>query len=226
MNNQHAGDLAGTATTVGDRVARRGNALSQWLGRAILRVMGWTVQGPVADLPKMVMIGAPHTSNMDGVLAIATLTAYRLRAGTMIKDSAFKGIMGPVLRWFGAIPINRRAAGGVVGASVGAFRDNEKLILLIAPEGTRSSADEWKRGFHLIAASAGVPILPAAIDYMRKRITFGPPVYTTDDYESDMQRVLDFYRDYSAPRHPERASKPICDTLGLTFQPRAPGKGA
>ncbi len=226
MNNQNAGDLAGTATTVGDRVARRGNALSQWLGRAILRVMGWTVQGPVADLPKMVMIGAPHTSNMDGVLAIATLTAYRLRAGTMIKDSAFKGIMGPVLRWFGAIPINRRAAGGVVGASVGAFRDNEKLILLIAPEGTRSSADEWKRGFHLIAASAGVPILPAAIDYMRKRITFGPPVYTTDDYESDMQRVLDFYRDYSAPRHPERASKPICDTLGLTFQPRAPGKGA
>ena len=226
MNNQNAGDLAGTATTVGDRVARRGNALSQWLGRAILRAMGWTVQGPVADLPKMVMIGAPHTSNMDGVLAIATLTAYRLRAGTMIKDTAFKGIMGPVLRWFGAIPINRKAAGGVVGASVGAFRDNEKLILLIAPEGTRSSADEWKRGFHLIAASAGVPILPAAIDYMRKRITFGPPVYTTDNFENDMQRILDFYRDYSAPRHPGRASKPICDTLGLTFQPRAPGKAA
>jgi len=226
LSNENAGDLAGTATTVGDRVARRGNALSQWLGRAILRVTGWTVQGPVADLPKMVMIGAPHTSNMDGVLAIATLTAYRLRAGTMIKDTAFKGIMGPVLRWFGAVPINRKAAGGVVGASVGAFRDNEKLILLIAPEGTRSSADEWKRGFHLIAASAGVPILPAAIDYVRKRITFGPPVYTTDSFENDMQRILDFYRDYSAPRHPGRASKPICDTLGLTFQPRAPGKGA
>ena len=80
--------------------------------------------------------------------------------------------------------------------------------------------------FHLIAASAGVPILPAAIDYVRKRITFGPPVYTTDSFENDMQRILDFYRDYSAPRHPERASKPICDTLGLTFQPRAPGKGA
>ncbi|MCB1523679.1 MAG: hypothetical protein KDJ23_06245, partial [Rhodoblastus sp.] len=91
MSNQNGGDLAGTQTTVGEGVARRGNGLSQWLGRAMLRLMGWTVQGPIADVPKMVMIGAPHTSNMDGVLAIATLTAYRLRAGTMIKDTAFKG---------------------------------------------------------------------------------------------------------------------------------------
>ena len=222
MDNQTAGDLAGTPTTVGAGVARRGNGLSQWLGRTMLRLMGWTVQGPIADLPKMVMIGAPHTSNMDGVLAIATLTAYQVRAGTMIKDTAFKGAMGPVLRWFGAIPINRRAAGGVVGASVGAFRDNEKLILLIAPEGTRTSAEEWKRGFHLIAASAGVPILPAGIDYARKRITFGAPVYTTDNYESDLARILDFYRLYSSPRHPARASQPICATLGLPFHPAEP----
>lgn len=219
MANENAGDLAGTPTTVGASVARRGNALSQWLGRAMLRLMGWKVQGAIADLPKMVMIGAPHTSNMDGVLAIATLTAYRVRAGTMIKDTAFKGVMGPVLRWFGAIPINRRAAGGVVGASVGAFRDNEKLILLIAPEGTRSSAEEWKRGFHLIAQTAGVPIVPAGIDYARKRITFGAPVLTSDDYEADLARVLDFYRAYSSPRHPERASGPICAALGLTFHP-------
>lgn len=218
MANEVAGDRAGAPTTIGASVPRRGNALSQGISRAILSLMGWKVQGAIADLPKMVMIGAPHTSNMDGVLAIATLTAYRVRAGTMIKDTAFKGIMGPVLRWFGAIPINRRAAGGVVGASVGAFRDNEKLILLIAPEGTRTSAEEWKRGFHLIAASAGVPILPAAIDYVRKRITFGPPIYTTDDYEGDLKRVLDFYRDYSSPRHPERASAPICAALGLTWK--------
>ena len=222
MSNSPAGELVGAQTTVGDRVARRGNALSQWLGRTMLRLMGWKVQGPIADLPKMVMIGAPHTSNMDGVLAIATLTAFRVRAGTMIKDTAFKGPMGPVLRWFGAIPINRRAAGGVVGASVGAFRDNEKLILLIAPEGTRSSAEEWKRGFHLIAASAGVPILPASVDYIRKRITFGPPIYTTDNYENDLGRVLDFYREYSSPRHPERASAPICRALGLPWKGQTP----
>jgi len=218
LENQTTGDLAGMKTTVGDRVARRGNAFSQWLGRTMLRLMGWTVQGPIADLPKMVMIGAPHTSNMDGVLAMATLTAYRLRAGTMIKDTAFKGAMGPVLRWFGAIPINRRAAGGVVGASVSAFRDNEKLILLIAPEGTRSCAEEWKRGFHLIASAAKVPILPASIDYVRKRITFGAPVFTTDDYESDLSRILDFYRLYGSPRRPERASAPICRALGLPWK--------
>ena len=171
--------------------------------------MGWEVQGVIPDLPKMVMIGAPHTSNMDGVMAMATLTALGLRSGTMIKDSAFVGPLGAVLRWFGAIPINRRIAGGVVEQSVQAFNDAERLMLLIAPEGTRTSATEWKRGFWLIASAAHVPILPAAIDYQKKRITFGPAVVPTDDYAADLKKLLDFYRDFGGPRHPERASGPI-----------------
>jgi 1-acyl-sn-glycerol-3-phosphate acyltransferase len=219
MTGQGAGDLAGRRVTIGASVARRGNGFSRWLGRSVLRLTGWRIQGDIPDLPKMVMIGAPHTSNMDGVMAIATLTALGLRAGTMIKDTAFKGLLGSALRWFGAIPIDRRSAQGVVGQSVDAFNAADSLLLLIAPEGTRSSAPEWKRGFWLIASAANVPVLPAAIDYRRKRITFGPPVSSNGDYDSDLARVLSFYRDYSAPRHADRASEPICAVLGLTWRP-------
>ena len=215
MNDAITGDLAGKDIVIGPQVARRGNALSRWLAQMFIKLTGWTVQGAIPDLPKMVMIGGPHTSNMDGVMAMATLTALQLRSGTMIKDSAFIGPLGSILRWFGAIPINRRAAGGVVGQSVDAFRNSERLLLLIAPEGTRSSAPEWKRGYYLIASQAKVPVLPAAIDYRKKTITFGPPVMPTGNYANDRRTLLAFYRDYGYPRHPERASGPIREVLGL-----------
>ncbi len=194
---------------VGVRVPRRGNAFSRCLGRMILRVLGWRLEGTVPDLPKMVLIGAPHTSNMDGVIAIATLSALGLRSGTMIKDSAFKGVMGPLLRWLGAIPVNRNSPKGVVEQSVDAFTSNEQLLLLIAPEGTRSRAKEWKRGFYHIANSAQVPIQPAACDYRRKVITFGAPLLPSGDYPTDLNRLLDFYRQHGVARHPEQLSMPL-----------------
>ncbi|MEI2734588.1 MAG: lysophospholipid acyltransferase family protein [Rhodoblastus sp.] len=205
---------------VGDQVARRGNSFSRAVARLCLSLTGWRLDGAVPNLPKMILIGAPHTSNMDGVIAIAILSALGLRSGTMIKDTAFKGAMGPVLRWFGAIPIDRKKAGGVVGQSVAAFNRADKLLLLIAPEGTRSSASEWKRGYWLIAANAEVPILPAAIDYVKKVVTFGPPLTTTADYDADFARLMAFYGAHSSPRHPERASAPICAALGLPFNPQ------
>ncbi|MDE2363368.1 MAG: lysophospholipid acyltransferase family protein [Hyphomicrobiales bacterium] len=219
--NEDEPDRTGVPVTIGDEAPRRGNFLSRGMARSALRLMGWRLQGGFPDLPKMVLIGAPHTSNMDGVVAILTLTALGLRSGTMIKHSAFKGVFGSVLRWFGAIPIDRRNAGGVVGQSISAFDKAERLLLLIAPEGTRNSAAEWKRGFWLIAAGAGVPILPAAIDYAKKTVTFGAAMSTGADYAADFSRILDFYRRYSCPRHAGRASEPICGVLGMTWRPAA-----
>lgn len=204
---------------VGARVPRRGHAFSRWLGRTVLALMGWRIEGDIPDEPKMVLIGAPHTSNMDGVLALSTLTALGLRSGTMIKDSAFKGLLGVLLRWMGAIPINRRSPKGVVEQSVDAFHNNQALLLLLAPEGTRHAAPEWKRGYYLIAHKAGVPILPATCDYQRKVVRFGPPTRPTGDYEADFRQILGFYAKHCAARHPQRMSKPLCDLRGLPWTP-------
>lgn len=203
---------------VGPNLPRRGNAFSRWLGHAVLRLMGWRLRGQLPDLPKMVLIGAPHTSNMDGVIALAALTALGLRAGTMIKDSAFKGVMGVVLRWFGAIPINRASPRGVVGQTVDAFNDHAQFILLIAPEGTRSRAPEWKRGFYHVAQAAGVPVVAAAADYRHRIIRFAEPLMPSGDYAADLAKLLAFYRDHGVPRHPERASKPVAEALGIPWK--------
>jgi 1-acyl-sn-glycerol-3-phosphate acyltransferase len=205
---------------VGAQVPRRGNAFSRWLGGVVLRLFGFRIEGEVPDHPKMVLVGAPHTSNVDGIIGIAALSQMGLRCSTMIKDTAFKGVMGPLLRWFGAIPINRASPKGVVEQSVEAFQRNDKMLLLITPEGTRSNAPEWKRGFYHIAMGAGVPIMLAAADYERGVITIGPIVDPSGDYEADLARIMAFYREHGRPRHPDRLSKPMCDVLGVAYQPR------
>lgn len=204
---------------LGPKVPQRGNVFSRWLGRVVLRAMGWRIEGAVPDLPKMVVIGAPHTSNMDGVISFVVLTALGLRAGTMIKDSAFKGAVGVLLRWLGALPINRRSPKGVVEQTVEVFATNQQFVLLLAPEGTRSAAPEWKRGFWHVARGAGVPVLPASINYQTKCVRFGEPLYTGDDYAADLARLLVFYAAHSAPRHAERLSRPLCEAQGREWRP-------
>jgi len=209
---------------VGPEVPRRGNWFSRFLGLAALRIMGWKLEGEVPNLPKMVMIGAPHTSNTDGVIALLTLTALGLNAGTMIKDSAFKGVMGVILRWFGALSVDRNSPKGVVEQSIDAFKSREKFLLLIAPEGTRSAPSAWKRGFYHVAVAANVPVLPAACNYKTKRISLGPPFYPKDGFEADFPELLAFFRDHSAPCHPEGLSKPLCEAQGIPWTPKATQK--
>ena len=204
---------------LGPRVPRRGNAFSRWLGRVVLRCMGWRLLGTIPDLPKMILIGAPHTTNMDGVVSFAALTALGLRAGTMVKDSAFRGPTGLLLRWLGAQPIDRNSAKGVVEQTIDTFNRQQGFVLLLAPEGTRSAAAEWKRGFHHVARGAGVPVVPAAIDYEHKRITFGPPLTAGADYDADLRLLLRFYAEHSAPRHAHRLSKPLCEAQGREWRP-------
>jgi len=204
----------------GPRVPQRGNAFSRWFGRSVLRVLGWRVEGGVPDLPKFVLIGAPHTTNFDAVIAFAILMGLGLRASTMVKDSAFKGYTGVLLRWLGATPINRRSPKGVIEQTVDAFASNERFVLLLAPEGTRAAAPAWKRGFHHVASGAGVPVVAAAIDYQRKLVTFGAPVQPSGDYAADLDRLQRFVAEHSWPRHAERLSKPIAELQGRSWSAR------
>jgi 1-acyl-sn-glycerol-3-phosphate acyltransferase len=166
--------------------------------------IGWRITGEMPNLGKFVIIGAPHTSNWDFVLVLATAAALGVRISWMGKHTLFRGPFGRFLRWSGGVPIDRRQARGVVGESVEAFGRSAKLILCITPEGTRSKVREWKSGFYQIALSAGVPILLAAFDYGHKAIDLGPLMWPSGDYDADLARIKAHYQPIRA-RHPQQA---------------------
>ena len=81
-----------------------------------------------------------------------------------------------VLRWLGAIPIDRTKSTDVVTQMVEELRKRAELVLLLAPEGTRKKVTRWKTGFYHIARGAGVPLVLAFLDYARKEGGIGPVV--------------------------------------------------
>lgn len=155
---------------------------------------GWRIEGEIPDLPKMVMIVVPHTSNWDFLTGLGVKLALRLDARFVAKHTLFRWPAGPVLRWLGGVPVDRSAAGGFVEETASAFRQAERMMIVVAPEGTRKRAEKWKSGFYRIAAEAGVPILLAAFDYPRRVVFFGPLFEPTGDYEQDLVAIRSHYR--------------------------------
>jgi 1-acyl-sn-glycerol-3-phosphate acyltransferase len=187
---------------------RRGNAFSRSLASGFLRLAGWRVTNTMPAVPKAVIIGGPHTSNWDGIYTLAAMMQLGLDAHVMIKDSAFKGPFGAMLRWMGALPIARHKAGGVVEQTVEQFTRRDKLVMVVAPEGTRGGAAQWKTGFYRIAQKAGVPIVVATADYAKKEITFARVIEPCGDVEKDLAEIFECYAAIH-PRHTDKLSAPL-----------------
>lgn len=196
---------------VGDQVPRRYNSFLRWLGIRILKSGGWTVEGKVPNVPKAVVIAAPHTSNWDGLWSMSIVQALQLRINTMGKDSLFKNpVMARLLLRLGIFPIDRSAPNGVVGQSIERFNTTEKLWLMMAPEGTRGGASTWKSGFYNIAVGAKVPIFGAALDYARKKIVLMDLFHPTGDFKLDLSAIIDMFVDIE-PDQLDRLSAPLLE---------------
>jgi 1-acyl-sn-glycerol-3-phosphate acyltransferase len=193
---------------VGDQVPRRGNAFSAWVGRVLLWLLGWRIIGSLPDASKAVVIGAPHTSNRDGLVAAGVILALRLRITIMAKDKLFRGPFGFFFRFLGGIPVDRNHPHGLVGASVEKFQEKDKLFLGMAPEGTRKGAEKWKTGFYQIALAARVPVVVAVLDFGKKELRLPLTLTPSGDLDADMQKILDCYRGV-VPARPERLSVPL-----------------
>ena len=180
------------ALILGDAVPRRGNRLSAFLGRSVLGIRGWRFEGAVPNVPKAVVIVVPHTSNWDFIVGVAAVFAMGLRASFLGKHTLFKWPFGPLMRWLGGFPVDRRTTRGVVEETVNLFMSNDQMILGLSPEGTRSSVDRWRTGFYYVALEAKVPIIPVAFDYNRGVIRFGERFDPTGDIQDDF-RVLELF---------------------------------
>ena len=163
------------------------------LGRGILRLLGWRLEGTPPDLPKMVITAAPHSSAWDFIIGIAAVFALRLDVRFVGKSELFHGPLGPVMRWLGGLPVDRHHPEGFVEQVVARFAARDQLVLAVAPEGTRKPVERWKSGFYRIALGAAVPIVPGYFDNAHKRVGFGPPLQPTGDAERDIASLRAFY---------------------------------
>lgn len=156
-----------------------------------MRLFGWRVEGHLPDLPKYVLIGAPHTSNWDFLLFLGVIFQLRADVRFMGKAELFRPPYGWFFYYCGGVPVDRKKSNGLVEQMVKASRESERFILTIAPEGTRRYVSDWKRGFYHIAKNAGIPIVMAQVDGRHKTVRIlAQAFHPTDDLEADMKTIM------------------------------------
>jgi 1-acyl-sn-glycerol-3-phosphate acyltransferase len=155
----------------------------------------------------MVLAVAPHTSNWDFFLGVAVLFALRIKIRFLGKHSIFVPVIKQLLELIGGIPVNRKSSHGIVEQVVKQFDSQSKMILAIAPEGTRSPKFPWKSGFLAIAHKANVPVALAGFDYKNKHIVFGPVIFSDGNFDEAMLKVYGFYSKIPA-KYPDKVVFP------------------
>lgn len=180
------------------RMPHAGRRRMQAAGRLALRLAGWRIESVPPDLPKMVVVVAPHTSNWDFPVGLAVMFALDMQCTWLGKHTLFRGPFGRWLRRTGGMPVQRHGGGasgqwGSVSSAVEAFRDAERMLLVLSPEGTRRQVRAWKSGYYAIAEGAGVPVVPSWIDWSRRVVGFGPAVEAVGGVEATTARLQAFF---------------------------------
>ncbi len=173
----------------GAAVPRVGGPLTNAIGRIALRIFRWRVEGAFPDVPRAVLIVAPHTSNWDFPIGVAAKLALRLRVIFLGKHTLFTFPLGILMRRLGGMPVDRSGSFDMVNSIVAEFQRRDRLFLVVAPEGTRKHVERWRTGFYHIAHRAGVPIVPIAFNWRDRAVQIQPPFDTTGDADADIAQL-------------------------------------
>jgi hypothetical protein len=124
--------------------------LPTWGQRSSLRLLnliGWKL--PLQPPPAR---PARHRRGLSAHLELGLLHrpagkwALGLQFRWLAKDSLFRGPMGAIMRYWGGVPVDRRAPMGATRA--GRAHAVRWCWVAITPEGTRSYRPHWKSGFY------------------------------------------------------------------------------
>lgn len=164
------------------------------LSKIIFWMIGWEVIG-ISDYPKKcIVVAAPHTSNWDFLIGRCYGYIVDITPKYLIKSELFFPVLGTLFKWNGGIPVYRKSQHNIVDQIVARFNNADKLILGIAPEGTRKRVEKWKTGFYHIANNANLPILLLAMDYKNKKVGIINQFIPTDDIEKDILFIQDQFK--------------------------------
>jgi len=180
-------------TASSENMPRMGNALTIWIGHLILKLVGWKIKGQLPNEKHIIIIGAPHTSNWDFVLAMGSMLAVGLRFSWMMKKEAFFWPFGGLWKAMGGIPIDRGGDVDVIGQISEYLASNDNVWIGITPEGTRRKVERFKKGYLRIAYGTGTPIFLIGLNGPTKDIVLDKIWETTGDLETDNEAIKTYF---------------------------------
>lgn len=165
------------------------------VGRTIYALRGWTC----APLPpywqkKQVIIGFPHTTIMDTVMAFSGFAIVKKKGHVLVRNQDFRWPYGELLKKLGAIPVDRSQQTGLVKQMADEFEQRDEFHLALVPEGTRRGVQKIKTGFWYIAKEAKVPIVCWYLDNQNKRTIWVGQLIPGDSLAADLEAIRKMYQ--------------------------------
>ena len=122
---------------------------------AYWQLMGWGWDNKLPDLDKFMLVMGHHTSFMDYFHSIPVAIRERRHPRIMMKKELLENpIYGWFLRLGGGFGVDRSKSRNTVQSIVDDIDKENRLVMIIAPEGTREKTTDWKTGFYHIAVGA------------------------------------------------------------------------
>lgn len=183
---------------------RMGNAFTRGFGSLGLKLTGWKLVGSMPDVPKFVIVGVPHTSNWDAIVASLAMLASGFKYTFLIKKEWFFWPMGPLFRALGGYPVDRGKGSNVVDQVVELFDSADKVCIGFPPEGTRSKVERYKTGYLRAAYAANVPVFICAFDGPNKHVVLDKLFPLTGNIKKDNTALKTYVDTHWIGIHPER----------------------
>ncbi len=181
---------------------RAGNHFTRWLGAKVLALMGWKIRGDIPNYKKIIIAGAPHTSNWDFIVAMFLVLGVGVKFSYLMKKEAFFWPFKGLFMRLGGIPIDRKKGAKVISQVSDWFKKNERCWVAITPEGTRAKVERYKTGFLRLAYELEVPLLLVAWDYPSKTFNFIGNANLSGDLDEDLISIQSLYNEHFTGRNP------------------------
>lgn len=169
----------------------------------LYKQMGWTKDVTEPHPNKYIICLAPHTSNWDFLIGQLYAGAEGFKINFLMKKEWFFWPLGCLFKHLGGIPVWRTKHTSMTDNLAETAKQTNAFKLCITPEGTRSLAPEWKKGFYYIALKANIPILLYGVDYQRRRIQCTKTIIPNGDIDTQMREIKLYFKDFKG-RKPEK----------------------
>ncbi len=179
------------------------------LAARLLCWAGWRIDWHGLPAAKGVIVAYPHTSNWDFPVGILVKWAVGVPVRFWAKEGLFTGLarytIGPFMRYWGGIPVNRKAASGMIDDTLKQMRASDYFWLALAPEGTRSHSPYWRSGFYRVVVAAQCPLGLAYFDFKNKVVSASHFIELSGDEATDLAAIAAYYDGKAHGCSPEKA---------------------
>ncbi len=142
------------------------------VAEAILKKIGFKVQGALPSHGPYLLAVAPHTHNIDFLYGLLGTRAMNITPKFLAKKDLLRFPMNLIMRPLGAISVDRKNPGGTTARAAALL--NKGHIVALLPKGKRGPG-QWKHGLRYMAQETGAKVYLMSIDHGRKTLTcFGP----------------------------------------------------